>query len=205
MKRQRGFGWIEGVICIVALAALFFAVRAVIAEVAARDEKIRSTAYAAGRADALKEVAQRDNAELIAAQDQVASLTLERDTAAALHAEQQARLKRDHDKEVANEAAKRDDLLRRVRSGELVFIDPGQQGGACGAGQVDAGRGGFSLKAGAAAAAAVGSGQAVGGGLSRQAAEFLLAEADRADTAARELNLCWGIAKDDRKRAGAAP
>lgn len=205
MKRQRGFGWIEAVAILVAVAVAFFAIRSVIKAVNAHDESIRTTADKAGYDRAMKELAQRDKKELEDAGVMIAALQLEKDTAAALHSEEQARLKKDHDKEVSDANRKTADLLDRVRSGELVFYDPGQQPGAGGPdlGHQAGGSGGIEGRT--AAAATGGSGQALGAGLSRPATEFLLEEADRADEVARDLALCWGIARDDRVRLSKTP
>ena len=153
----------------------------------------------AGYDRALKEVAQRDKKELEQAQVEIAGLTLERDTQAALHATEQARLKRERDKEIANAKAENDRMRAGLASGSIVLRDPGRAGegspwrlnpdGNSGRGQ-----------AGGATTIASGSGQAPGTELSRSLSENLWAEAERADEVRADLALCWGIAKDDRAR-----
>lgn len=153
----------------------------------------------AGYDRALKEVAQRDKKDLEDAQAQIASLTLAKESEAALHAAEQAKAKRKHDKEIANAKAETAVLLRRIDTGSLVLRDPGRPREGSAWRLNPDGNSGRS-PAGTAAAPADGSGQAVGEGLSKQASRFLLSEADRADEVAADLELCWGIAKDDRAR-----
>ena len=193
--KQRGFGLLElGVVLgiLVALGVLYGMYKS---ELTRADK--------AGYDRALKEVAQRDKKELEDAQTLIAGLTLEKETQAALHAAEQAKAKSKHDKEVADAKRETTDLLRRIDTGSLVLRDPGRpwKGGASAFNpDGNSGRG----QVGALATVASGSGQAIGEGLSSQASRFLFLEADRADEVAAELELCWGIARDDRRK-GSAP
>lgn len=153
----------------------------------------------AGYDRALKEVAQRDKQELLDAQTMIAGLTLDRDTQAALHAAVQSDAKKKHDKEIADAKVKTADLQRRIASGELVLRDPGRTGESC-PGTLNPGGDRSGSETGTATAPADGGGQAQPEGLSKQAAGFLLDQADRADEVATDLELCWSIAKDDRAR-----
>ena len=156
----------------------------------------------AGYDRAIKEVALRDKKDLEESQVQIAGLTLERDTQAALRTAEQAKLKRDHDKEIANAKAENNRMRAGLASGSIVLRDPGRAGEG-GAWRLNpdgnSGRG----AAAPLAALAGGSGQAPGAELSRGLSENLWAEAERADEVRADLALCWGIAKDDRARAAA--
>lgn len=199
--KQRGFSGIEIIGALLAAAALVAAIAGLVHLVTSYLDGIRTTADRAGYDRALKETAQRDKTELIDAQGQIAALTADRDQQAAAHAEEQARLKRIHDKEVAGEKTKTADLQHRIDTGELVLRDPGRRAGEGCAEPVNQVRDSGRVESGTAAAPADGSGQVVGAGLSPEAARFLLGEADRADEVAADLELCWGIARDDRVRS----
>lgn len=193
--KQRGFGVLElgmALGILVAAGALVYGVKSYL-------EGIRTTADKAGYDRALKEVAQRDKKELEDSQALIASLTLERDTNAALHATEQARLKRVRDKEIADAKAENDRMRAGIASGSIVLRDPGRagEGSAWRLNQDgNSGRG----QAGATTTVAGGSGQATGTELSRSLSANLWAEAERADEIRADLALCWGIAKDDRIR-----
>lgn len=189
--KQRGFGLMELGLALGILIALGVLYGMYKSELTRADK--------AGYDRALKEVAKRDKKELEDAQALIAGLTLEKETQAALHAAEQAGKKNAHDKELANAKRETADLLHRIDTGSLVLRDPGRawKGGA-GVLNPDGNSGRSPL--GAATTAAGGSGQAQPEGLSPTLTRFLVVEADRADEVAADLELCWGIAKDDRTR-----
>lgn len=206
MKRQAGItNQVTIIIVIAALAALVGAIAGGIHMVNVHDEAIRSTADKGGYDRGLKETAQRDKSELEAAQAQITKLNDDRTAEQLAHVEAQATAKQDHDKEIENAKAETEKLRSDIRTGRIVMRDPGARARACGAGQQGTGSVAVGGQAPAIAVAAAGGEQTGAGGLSPEASEFLLGEADRANEVRADLKLCWSIARDDRKPRSVAP
>ena len=176
---------------------------------------VKTDAHAAGRKEALLEVAQRDNEDLVALKNQITRLQAEKTAKEAAHAAEVAKV----DKEGfdAKRKVEKERGALRARNASLAgqLRDHGRQADA-GCGERDPGG-----PATAVAGAGVGDGKgaAPGAQLSDEAGAFLRAEADRADQVVLDFNgvvvkldACQKIAEDDRKtvnaeapKAGATP
>lgn len=133
----------------------------------------------------------RENAELVAANKEIDRLTAEKATQEKAHQERLAQAATDYQKEKQREKAKADAVLADLRAGNAglwYHIASGQGAGAGGKCPAVSGAGGSDGGTEARLPAAV--------------AEFLYAEADRADGIVRQLQLCQQVIVEDRKVCG---
>lgn len=145
---------------------------------------LQAEAKAAGRAEALREVSERDNKKLVAANARILELEQQARGEEARRQSAVDSAVAKHSKEAANVKKQLDTLRAGLRDGTLLLRDPGAGSGTgCpGGGQ----RAGSSV----AGDAAGGAGHIGGGVLSREASEFLFSEAARADLKVKALQLC---------------
>lgn len=189
----------KALILIVATTALVGAVWGLVHYVGAYMTAQRAQAYAAGRTAALKEVGDRDNADLRAAREEVERLRKRVQELETDAEDELAVASAQFEKEKQNAEAKIADLDRRVRAGELKLRDPGR-------GAEDPGRAGNPDRGATPPAPAGGAedGRTGAGELSGQATTFLLSEADRADETVRRLNLCKATVRTYLKACNAS-
>lgn len=189
--RQRGFTWVGLVAILVGLAGLVGSIVLAQHEYRSSIDEARKSGLEDGRTKALKEVDERDNAQLKAVMkerddlvSQIRDLESKRDKAIADKEAQYA-------KKLAAQQADYDSFIADINAGRVMWRDPGQTGGCApvprdGApSEVAAGSGG-------------GDGQLGGGGLSAEAERFLVGEAKRANSVVTKLNLCRDVIKSER-------
>lgn len=129
----------------------------------------------------------KETRELGAANKQILDLETAARAAEKLKQDTLAALAADYEKDLENAENQRKADVAAARSGAISLRDPGT-GSACAGG---------SPASPATSGAGGGNGQA-GGKLSSDATEFLLSEADRADTIVRQLTACQAVVSADR-------
>lgn len=141
------------------------------------------------RAEAARWLA-RENAELVAANAEIASLTFKKFVEEKAHEERLTQAATDYQKEKQREKVKTDAVLADLRTGNagLFYHLASQSAGACRGRETVASSGGSD------------------GGtetqLPREIAADIFAEADRANGIVRQLNLCQQVIIEDRKVCG---
>lgn len=214
MKRMRGFGVIEIVAVLVALAVLIGAVAGLVGLVKARDEGIERNGHSRGVGETEARYTTRDNQKLTKALAEVRRL------------EAEARAREDGMQDKVNKAvakhlegernAKMDlEILRAgVRDGTLLLRDPGRAadsagcpgggertgsavaGNPLGGGGRDAGAG---FSGGTAGLLPRAEGDARGAALSDAASDFHILEAFRANLKVKALQLCRATLRAERQ------
>jgi Tfp pilus assembly protein PilE len=194
---ERGFGTLELVIAVVVLGLLVaggFGVKSMV-------DHAREEGYTAGHKAALLEVAQRDNAELVAANQRIRDLEAEKSALEAEHRDEMQKIDINHEEEVRHVHENKDRVIADLRSGALQLRRTCRQADAGGA------AGGVDPAAGAAGAAGERDAQARGepgrpvAGADDDEADAiftvgLLAEGDEA---IKDLTACQAIVEDDRR------
>lgn len=165
--RQRGFGYVEIIVGIAIIGAL-----------GAAAVGLYATGKEDGHQEEMAKWLERDNEELREAQNDLEAARAKVRASEAKAGKDVAAADAAHQRRLADEKQKHADFIAGVRAGRIVLRDPGET-----APGPEACRGGAP-----AAPTAPGGGDGAGGvRLSREAGEFLWAEAERADLVAAKL------------------
>ena len=147
--------------------------------------------YQRGKSETETTYAKRDNKQLVDAQQKILDLQADIRTRESKGDADQAAISATYQEQLSHAHAETDRLVDAVRRGDVRLRDPGANVAACAGG----GDGGRTTVAGAAG----GRDGPAGGELSREAAEFLLSEAGRADAIVRQLAAAQAVILNDRK------
>lgn len=189
MHKQRGMA--QGWMLLIGIIVLVSAVTAGIVALNAYEARIDKQGYDRGVKETRAEVAERDNdalKEAIVKKDKLTARVRELESS---HATETATLTNNLRKEMINEIHKRETIIAGLRAGSIVLHDPFVS--APGVGDCKPGGGATAGTAGS------GTDGAGGGQLSGQTSEFLVSEANRADTLARKTTALQAQVIADRK------
>lgn len=192
MKTLKGFGIIEGIGAIVALAFLIGAITLLAHTIITSYENTRREGHDAGVAETDAAYTKRDNDKLVKAAARIKQLE---EVARAEESRTQAAVNvavAKHIKEKANAQSKLADIQSRIASGALILRDPGiRTGTGCPGGGGRTGTEAAGDPAGSAGRDGGGELRGQGSGvLSDEARAFILSEAARADRKVMALQLC---------------
>lgn len=193
MKQRGNELIVYGVVVLAALAAVAGAVLYV--------QHVRASALKAGteqgRREALLEVAQRDNKQLVAARAEIARLQARVDKLEAEHQEEVARIDKEGQDALRAKQAEHNRFLDDLVAGRIRLPGQGRDDGGCAPG-------GDEPEGTALAGAGVDHGEA-GAVIPAGFGEFLVAQAKRADKVAIQLRGAQALIVEDRKTCNGGP
>lgn len=182
--RSRGFGLVEIVIALGALAAVTAAAWGLY-------NAIDSRAYSRGVSETEAKIQKRDNAALQAAIREVETLRAQVAATEKRHADELATKEARSAEKLAQKDRDYDAFIADLNAGRVVFRSPGEPCAAAG----NTGRPGESAADPGAGAGSLGRGVVPA---PDSDAVFLLSEARRADRILEKLNLCRGVLETER-------